>query len=143
MRTPALVVLMAALGCVQPTYAQSYRAVGTEGADRVAIVHRLRTSEGFMQAELLRVPRSSRSRGTRYSTLIADFDCEHQRRTLLIRVDYSSGRDPVQTNYDPGRTESATGNPSVARQLEAACHPDAASHRFSVEEFVRGDRGGA
>ena len=130
MRIAILAIGMA--GIMAPSaHAQIYVRAGTEGGAVVAVNQRLRPVDGIVQGEVVLVPRSGSGR-TSYSVLIADYDCERQTRSVRARTEYSSNRDPVQTNFEPPRATST----GVAEQLRIMCRAADDEDRYTIEELV-------
>lgn len=113
--------------------AQTYMRAGTERGQSVAINERYRL-DGVIQAEIVQVPLARTGR-TQYSILIADFDCARATRSARSEIQFSSRRDPVQTNFTPALVATNT-NPAVAEQLRLICQPTGAEDRFTIRELV-------
>lgn len=118
--------------------AQSLIVAGSEGRTRIAInrAETFQRPDGSIQARLFEVT-DRRHAGVAYAVVAADYDCVARLRTVTLRVEFSSARDPVTTAYRPGRTTSADESPSVSRQLTLLCQNPLPTATMSVEEFLR------
>jgi hypothetical protein len=132
MRVALFAALLVSAGGASAS-AQTYMRAGTERGQSIAINERYRL-DGVIQAEIVQVPLARRGRA-QYSILIADFDCARATRSARSEIQFSSRRDPVQTNFTPPLVTTSA-NPAVAEQLRLICQPTGAEDRFTIRELV-------
>lgn len=129
----ALIVILLTAAVGSSASAQTYMRAGTERGQAIAINERYRL-DGVIQAEIVQVPPARRGR-PQYSILIADFDCARATRSAGSEIQFSSRRDPVQTNFTPPLIATSA-DPAVAEQLRLICQPTGAEDRFTIREIV-------
>lgn len=123
--------------------AQVVQPAGREGHSRVAVHvdETFRRADGSVQARLFEVPDVPR-RGVRYTLIAADFDCSKRERSLLIREEFSSMRDPVRQVFRPALVTTAVESEAVSQQLLVVCGEArrAASAPMTLTDMLDGQR---
>lgn len=117
-------VMIGLLVATLPAYAaaQVVEPAGREGNARIAVHvdETFRRADGSIQARLFEIPDASRN-GVRYAIISADYDCSKRERSLLLREEFSSMRDPVRQVFQPARVARDANSAAVAQQLLVLC----------------------